>query len=115
MTKASSLDGLRMFVSSTAEVGVVDQSTRIAFRQDGSRVVGRYQGGRIRRGVLVGGIAGAVLRFRYLQVEASGEIHGGRSTCEIVRTSGGRIRIVEHFAWTTRDGCGTNVFDELPT
>jgi hypothetical protein len=107
------LDGAVMFVSSTADNGVVDASTRIAFSQRGSRVLGRYQGGRVRRGLLVGHRSGAGLTFRYVQVEDSGEIHGGRSTCDITRTPGGGIRIVERFAWTTRRGSGTNVFDEL--
>jgi hypothetical protein len=29
------------------------------------------------------------------------------------RTADGRIRIVEHFTWSTRAGSGTNVFDEI--
>jgi hypothetical protein len=114
MSNAVSLDRVRMFVSSTANSGVVDVQTRIAFNQRGRRVIGTYQGGRIRRGVLVGALSGAVLTFRYLQVEASGEIHGGRSTCDVLRTIEGRLRVVERFSWTTRDGSGTNVFDELP-
>jgi hypothetical protein len=114
MPIAVNLDGVTMFVSSTASSGVVDVQTHIAFSQRGPRVIGKYQGGRVRRGVLVGAVSGLVLKFRYLQVEASGEIHGGRSACEIVRTPDGRLRIVEQFSWTTRDGSGTNVFDELP-
>ena len=108
------LDGVRMFVSSTASNGVVDSRTEIVFSQRGPRVIGRYAGGRIQRGVLVGVISGEVLTFRYVQVEATREIHGGRSTGEITRTLEGRLRVVEQFEWTTRDGSGTNVFDELP-
>lgn len=108
------LEGITMFVSTTARGGVVDEETRLTFRQRGQRVIGRYQGGRVRRGVLVGGVSRAVLTFRYLQLESSGEIHGGRSTCDIVRMPEGQLRIVERFSWTTREGSGTNVFDELP-
>lgn len=114
MAIAVNLDGIAMFVSATANGGVVDARTQIAFRQRGPRVLGKYQGGRVRRGVLVGAVSGAVLTFRYLQVEASGEIHGGRSTCAVLRTPERRFRIVERFSWTTREGSGTNVFDELP-
>jgi len=110
---AIDLDGVTMLVSTTDDVGVVDVGTRVAFRQRGDRVLARYGGGRIRRGVLVGGVDGAVLTFRYLQVEDSGEIHGGRSTCDVGTTPDGRLRLVEHFRWTTRDGSGTNVFDEV--
>lgn len=103
-----------MFVSSTGDGGVVDVETEIVFQQHGPRVVGKYRGGSIRRGVLVGAVSDLALTFRYLQVEVCGEIHGGRSTCEITRTPEGRLRILERFAWTTRAGSGTNVFDELP-
>lgn len=30
-----------------------------------------------------------------------------------MRLRDGRVRILEHFEWTTRTGRGTNVFDEL--
>jgi hypothetical protein len=108
-----SLDGIRMFVSSAASDGVVDAQTRVEFRQRGARVLGRYRGGRIRRGCLAGAFSGEVLRFRYVQAETSGEIHAGRSECELARTPEGRLRLLERFVWTTRPGRGTNVFDEV--
>jgi hypothetical protein len=114
MISKVNLNGLSMYVSSTADQGVVDQSTRLLFYQREARVLARYQGGMIQRGVLIGRVLGGVLTFRYLQVEASGEIHGGRSICNIVRTPEGKIRIIENFQWTTRNGSGTNVFDEVP-
>jgi hypothetical protein len=107
-----SLDGVSMTVQSTAAIGVVGDGTRLDLVQRGARVLGRYQGGRIRRGCLVGRLTGACLTFRYLQVEQSGELHGGRSTCDVIRTHDGRIRIVEHFTWRTRAGSGTNIFEE---
>jgi hypothetical protein len=109
------LDRVVMYVSSTAEQGVVGAGTRLRFTQKGSRVMGRYSGGAISRGCLVGTLSGSQLVFRYAQVEASGEIHGGRSVCEVERRPDHRIRIVEHFAWSTRAGCGTNVFEEIDT
>jgi len=102
-----------MRVRSTADCGVVGAGTELVFRQKGARVLGRYGGGRVRRGVLVGRVRGASLSFRYLQVESSGEIHGGRSRCAIERLPGGRFRIRERFVWTTRSGRGTNVFEEV--
>ena len=107
------IDGLVMRVSSTAEQGVVGTDTRLHFRQKGSKVLGRYSGGAIVRGFLVGRLAGSQLLFRYVQVEASGEIHGGSSVCEVVQQPDGRARILEHFTWRTRSGGGTNVFDEF--
>jgi hypothetical protein len=71
------LDQVVMFVSSTADQGVVGAGTRLRFMQKGSRVIGRYDGGAVSRGCLVGTITGSQLVFQYAQVEASGEIHGG--------------------------------------
>ena len=107
------LHGCRMYVSSTAADGVVDADTRLQFIQKGSRVAARYTGGRVRRGWLSGRITGAELVFRYAQVESSGAVHGGHSRCLVERLSSGRLRIIERFTWTSRAGCGTNVFDEL--
>jgi hypothetical protein len=100
-----------MRVSATAKGGVIDSATRLRFVQRGARVLGRYGGGSVLRGYLVGTIEGARLRFRYTQREASGEIHGGASTCDVIRPPGGGLRILEHFRWRTREGSGTNVFE----
>jgi len=108
------LDGLTLYVSSTASNGVVGGDTLLHFTQRGSRVLARYGGGSIKRGYLVGDIQDERLRFRYTQVEASGEIHGGRSVCDVMTLPDGRARIVEHFTWRTREGSGDNVFDEIP-
>ena len=113
MRESISLDGVEMHVSSTAAQGVVGAGTRLRFQQRGSRVVGRYAGGGVKRGCLVGSVSGGSHVFRYAQVEASGQLHAGRSVCEVLRTLSGRVRVVECFEWTTREGRGTNVFDEL--
>ena len=107
------LDGRLMYVSSSAEQGVVGSETRLCLVQKGSRVLGRYRGGSVQRGCLVGTVKGATLPFRYVQREASGELHAGRSVCELRQLDGGRIRVLEHFRWSTRHGEGTNVFDEV--
>jgi hypothetical protein len=107
------LDGLVMSVSSTGPQSVVGSGTLLYLRQKGSRVFGRYGGGSVSRGYLVGQLTAQQLVFRYTQVEAAGEIHGGRSVCELEHQPDGRARIVEHFTWRTRVGSGTNVFDEV--
>ena len=109
-----SLDGVTMFVSSTAAAGVVGADTRLHFVQKGSRVAARYAGGNVARGWLIGTISGSQLVFRYVQREGPGPIHSGHSVCFVERRIDGRIRIVENFTWTSRPGSGTNVFDELP-
>jgi hypothetical protein len=107
------LNQIVMYVSSTADQGVVDTSTRLRFMQKGSRVMARYSGGAVSRGCLIGALSGSRLVFRYTQIEASGAIHGGHSICDVERRPDHRIRIVEHFAWHTRPGYGTNVFEEV--
>jgi hypothetical protein len=107
------LDGLLMHVSATASNGVVDSETVLEFTQRGDRVVARYAGGRVERGWLAGRIAGQELHFRYAQREIGAAVHGGVSRCVVTRLPTRRVRIVEDFTWRTRDGSGTNVFDEV--
>jgi len=107
------LHDICMTVRSTAPDGVIDSGTRLRFSQKGSRVLGRYRGGSIARGYLVGDVSDARLTFRYTQVETTGEIHGGRSVCDVSRLSDGRLEIVEHFRWRTREGAGSNVFEQV--
>jgi hypothetical protein len=109
-----SLDGVTMFVSATAATGVVDSDTRLHFTQKGSRVAARYDGGAVARGWLVGSLAGSELVFRYVQREVTGAIHSGHSIAPVERRPDGRLRMVEHFTWSSRPGSGTNVFDEVP-
>jgi hypothetical protein len=103
-----------MFVSSTAATGVVSGETRLNFEQRGERVWARYAGGKVARGWLVGRWTANSLQFRYAQIEDSRAIHAGHSTCNVKRLPDGRLRLIEHFAWSTRIGSGINVFDELP-
>lgn len=106
------LHGTAFQVRSTAEQGVVSSETRLEFEQRGDRVLGRYRGGSIQRGWLVGNLVGRILRFRYAQVESAGHVHGGRSICHLELLRGGRLRLQEHFEWETRSGRGMNVFDQ---
>ena len=114
MGKQISLDGIRMHVVSTANAGVVNAETLFTFTQEGSVVSAGYSGGKVRLGYLVGVISSEGLRFRYAQLDVEGHLDGGYSNCEISRTDDGRIRLVEHFEWESREGSGTNVFEELP-
>ena len=112
-TQAWNLDHTQFRVSSTADSGVVSSETRLVLAQRGIKILGRYSGGSIVRGYLVGALTGTVLQFRFTQREVAGQIHGGRSVCELERLANGRLRLHEHFTWTTRDGAGTNIFDQV--
>jgi hypothetical protein len=107
------LDGLSFRVQSTASVGVVGADTHLHLIQRGSRVFGRYQGGSIVRGCLIGEVSGDALTFRYVQHEREDGIHGGRSNCLLMMLGDGHMRLDEHFKWRTREGAGTNVFEQV--
>ena len=111
--KAINLDGAMMYVSSTDDRGVVDAKTRLHFTQKESRVFARYAGGLVKRGCLVGTISESELVFRYTQLEDSGQIHCGRSICEVQWSQETGLRVIEHFTWSTRTGSGTNIFVEI--
>jgi hypothetical protein len=107
------LNGKTFRVSTTAQVGVVNADTRLHFAQRGASLLGRYQGGSIVRGYLVGTQIGTTVSFRYAQREADGHIHGGYSVCDLQVLPDGRLLLSEHFSWDTRPGSGTNVFEEI--
>jgi len=46
-------------------------------------------------------------------VDNAGRLDSGYSTCEINRVKDGRIQLIEHFKWDSREGAGTNVFEEI--
>jgi len=83
MEKSLSLNGRRMHVVSTDERGEVNTETLFEFTQEGAVVSARYAGGKVRLGYLVGTMSAEVLRFRYVQVDNSGRLDSGYSTCEI--------------------------------
>ena len=82
------LDGWSFRVFATASVGVVGAGTQLHMVQKGSRVFGRYQGGSIARGCLVGRVMRDTLCCRYSQRERERGIQGGRSTCVLEGSTG---------------------------
>lgn len=110
---ALSLDGVRMRAVGTDDAGQVDSRTLFLFSQRGSIVSARYSGGAVELGYLVGHVIANRLAFRYCQVDQRGEVHGGRSSCEIGRLADGRIWLREHFRWESREGGGTNMLEQV--
>jgi len=108
-----SLNGIQMRVVTTASSGVVNADTLFSFTQEDAVVSAQYSGGKVRLGYLVGLSSPEGLRFRYAQLDIEDQLDGGQSTCEITRTPDGRIRLLEHFQWESREGTGTNIFEEV--
>jgi hypothetical protein len=108
-----SLDGRQMRAVSTADGGEVSVDTLFSFAQAGDTVSAQYAGGSVRLGHLVGIFAAGELSFRYAQVDHAGRVDGGRSVCEVSSLPDGRVQLLEHFQWESRDGSGTNVLQEI--
>lgn len=113
MEKSLSLNGLKMRVVSTAEEGEVNTETLFRFTQKDKFVSAEYGGGKVRLGYLIGTISGNSLSFRYVQADTSGRLDSGFSTCKIRRKSNGKIQLIEHFKWDSREGTGINIFEEI--
>jgi hypothetical protein len=105
-------DDVKMRVISTAESAVVNNETRFFLNQKGNLVTGEYLGGRIQKGLLVGLVDGNQMKFTYCQLHVDGSMGNGISTCNIERNAAGRLRLVEHFQWSSRPGGGTNIMEE---
>jgi hypothetical protein len=97
----------------TGETGQVSGDTLFVFSQRGSTVSARYSGGAVEVGFLVGRVRADRMVFRYCQVDREGEVHGGRSACEVSRLPDGRIRLQEYFRWESREGSGINVLEQV--
>ena len=108
-----SLDGVRMTVTQTAPGGVVDDRTIFEFSQAGNIVEARYAGGEVAAGYLIGHFIEGKLTFRYVQTTADERLDSGISKCDVERGDDGRLRLVEHFEWATREGVGINVFTQI--
>jgi hypothetical protein len=107
------LDNVKMNVVETAKNGVVDQATIFSFAQTDSFVTATYSGGLIRQGYLVGTVHQNKLSFSYCQLQTNGKMDNGSSECDI-SVEKGKIKLVEHFIWTSRNGeHGFNIFKEL--
>ena len=107
------LDNLKMNVIKTAANGVVNEMTIFTFSQTNNFVSAVYSGGQIIKGYLVGIVNQNKLSFSYCQLQTNGKMDNGHSECDILIESG-KIRLVEHFIWNSRDGeTGTNIFQEL--
>lgn len=107
-------NGRRMRAKLTDASGIVSSDTILVFEQIGKVVSARYRGGSIVDGYLIGLLEEARLQFRYVQADIYGNLDAGVSIGTIERLADGRLRLIERFQWLTRDGQGTNIFEEMP-
>lgn len=108
------LDNIKMNVIETAENGVVNKDTIFYFTQKDNYVEGKYSGGQIKKGFLVGLIKKNIFKFNYCQLQTNGVLDNGSSNSELTISIEGKIRLIEHFEWKSRPGeLGVNIFEEI--
>lgn len=107
------MDGRVLRSPDAVDGGEVGPDTEFRFRQSGDMVWGRYSGGGIRLGFLVGTSDGQTLGFRYTQLNTAGETATGSSQDRIELLDDGRVRLHETWAWDSRDGRGSGVLEEV--
>ncbi|MEM8559026.1 MAG: n-acetylglutamate synthase [Bacteroidota bacterium] len=110
-----SYDGRQFRAVSNAPNSEVSDATRFAYRQRGDVVWATYEGGGVRFGTLVASVdEDGCLDMRYAHVNTNGDLMTGtcRSTSEVLPD--GRLRLHEHWQWTSGDGsAGTSVVEEI--
>lgn len=111
-----SLDG-RIFADVTADhAGHVDAGTRFTYHEERDGTIwGRYEGGHVRLGFLVGTRQGDALTFRYSHVTTDGETASGRCRSTIEALNDGRLRMREAWYWESHEGAGESTVEELTT
>jgi hypothetical protein len=109
----TSLDGRRFRPPDDATGGDVGMSTEFAFCQDGNMIWASYDGGRVRKGFLVGTSDGVYAEFRYTQLLTDGTTASGWSRDRIETLADGKVRLHEAWRWESKIGAGTSVLNEV--
>ena len=109
-----SLDGVEMRAVDELSEGLITSATLFTFAESSSVVSARYAGGRIVLGYLIGRRTSGGIEFSYVQTDATGRIDSGQSRCDLAVLPDGRLRLTEHFQWSSLAGEGVNVLEEVP-
>ena len=110
--KTFSFDGKTMHASSSAPNAVINEQTIFYFQQVGQLITAKYAGGKVKTGFLIGKLSDGKLEFRYTQMHEDESLAGGHSLCEIELTKAGRIKLTEHFEWSSGEK-GVNIIEEV--
>ncbi|QJD79950.1 n-acetylglutamate synthase [Spirosoma rhododendri] len=101
-------------VTNTAN-GEVSGDTLFHYHQADTIVWAEYGGGAIVRGTLIATVApDNSLDMRYQHVNTAGELMTGRCQTTPETLPNGRLRLHEHWQWTSGDGSmGESIVDEV--
>jgi hypothetical protein len=108
-----SLDGVEMRPVDDLSEGLITSSTLFTFAESHSIVSAKYAGGNVLLGYLIGKRTSGGIEFSYVQTDATGRVDTGQSRCDLRVLPDGRLRLVEHFQWASREGEGVNVLEEM--
>jgi hypothetical protein len=102
---------LRVFeVVETSSASAISSETVFEFRERDGVVEATYAGGEVVRGFLTGRREGDRVATAYAHLHAGGELRAGTADVRIEPRPGGRLRLIEEFAWS--DGPrGRNVLE----
>jgi Family of unknown function (DUF6196) len=102
---------LRVFeVVETSSASAISNETVFEFRERDGVVEASYAGGEVVRGFLTGRREGDRVATAYAHLHAGGELRAGTADVRIEPRPGGRLRLIEDFAWS--DGPrGRNVLE----
>jgi hypothetical protein len=109
----TSLDGRQFSPPDDVTGGDVGVSTQFDFHQEGDMIWALYDGGRVRKGFLVGTSDGVYAEFRYTQLLTDGTTANGWSRDRIETLADGRVRLHEAWRWESKAGAGSSTLDEI--
>ena len=110
---ATSLDGRVFRVVAMGPEGEATDATVFEYHERDGTVWGRYEGGAVRLGFLVGTRDGDRLDFRYSQLNENGETSNGHCATSISTLGDGRLRLDEDWTWESKPGAGTSAAEEV--
>lgn len=109
------LNNRKMRPSLNTSNGEINEETIFEYFQVDNVVWGFYGGGEIKKGVLLGKMSpNGNIKFRYMQITQTDEIHEGHSKSSTEFLNDGRIALFEDWEWTgNRSGGGKSVIEEI--
>lgn len=101
--------------AATTYNGEVNDETTFYYYQDGDIVWAEYEGGVIKKGMLIASVdINDNLNMRYQHVNQKGEIMTGKCFSQPKILNDGRIRLNEKWEWTSGDySKGESVIEEI--
>ena len=108
-------DGKRFKVVSSSNNGETSQETVFEYNQNGNVLTSEYSGGSVKIGYLTGLVSeDGIIDMSYHQVNLKDEIMTGicKSTPEVLPN--GKIKLHEHWQWTSGDKSkGNSILEEV--